>query len=74
MATNVEFLTEMMEFSDHGPMAQLFIIDAIDQHSARIAGMQMEELEAMFGPNAFISAKAWHGTAKEIQKKLKNRK
>lgn len=35
--TNVEFVTKLMEFSQHGALSQLFILDAIDKWSKKIA-------------------------------------
>lgn len=68
--TNVEFVTHMMEYSDFGALAQMFIVDAITKHADRIAEMSLSDLKAAFGENGLISAQAWHGVAKEIKRKL----
>ena len=63
--TNVQFVKEMMEFSDYGSLAQLFVLDALDKWSKLIASKQPEEVET-----GFISGEAWVGVAKEIQAKI----
>lgn len=67
--TNVEAVTDIMETSKFGALAQLFVIDALEKWSARVANAKPEELASMndsFGP----SAAAWQGVAREIQGKL----
>lgn len=68
--TNIEFVTEIMEYSKYGGMAQLFVIDALDKHSHAVANAPPEA----FAKSAhFISTEAWQGVAREIAGKLKNR-
>ena len=67
--TNVEFVTNMMEFSRFGALAQVFIIQAIDQYSKRVAEADPATIDG-----GFISGQAWVGVAKEIQQKLEARK
>jgi hypothetical protein len=72
--TNIEFITDMMTFSQHGAMAQLFIMDAVGKWAKKVAETPYEEVAKEFGPNYFISSKAWHETAKEIHEKMNNRR
>lgn len=68
--TNVEFVADLMEHSRYGAMAQMFVMDALDKWSARIAETPIEELRTQFGESAMISADAGHRVAQEIQAKL----
>jgi len=68
--TNVEFVTELMEFSNFGALAQLFVIDALDKWSARIKDADLSD----WGDDSFIHPDAWKGVAAEINQKLKERK
>ncbi|RMX08214.1 hypothetical protein D8I35_03630 [Corticibacter populi] len=64
--TNVEFVTELMEFSPYGALAQMFIIDAIAKHAKAVAQATPEKFES-----AMLSGEAWIGVAKDINAKLK---
>lgn len=66
--TNVEFVTELMEYSRYGALIQAFVISAIDNYSGRVAAMPAMEFD-----NPMINGSAWHGCAVEIQRKLKER-
>ena len=66
--TNVEFVTDLMEFSKHGPLAQLFVLDALDKWSKLIASKSAAELDT-----PMINGAAWVSVAKEIQTKIAGR-
>jgi hypothetical protein len=68
--SNVEFVTELMEFSEYGPLAQLFVMDALAKFSKRVAEAAPEEFAGM---GDFISAESWQGVAKEIHQKFTER-
>jgi hypothetical protein len=68
--TNVEFVTNLMEFSRHGALAQIFVIDAILKWSEIVA--QHDPAEINMG-GGFVSAEAWVGVAKEIKAKIEER-
>lgn len=68
--TNVQLVKSMMEFSEHGALAQMFIIDAISQKAKAVAECDPVELEKKMGPNSFIPARKWIAVAKEIQAKM----
>lgn len=68
--TNVEFVTDLMEFSKFGGVAQVFVIDALAKFSKRVAEAAPEEFSDMGG---FISGEAWQGVAREIQQKIEAR-
>ena len=64
--TNVEFVTELMQFSRYGVLAQMFVIDALTKHSAAVA--------ATDNPYAFstglFDGQAWVACAKDIKRQL----
>lgn len=68
--TNIEFVRELMDFSRFGPLAQMFVIDALSKWSDKIALTPIEELRKAFESNPLIGAEAWQGVAREIKEKL----
>lgn len=70
--TNVEFVQSLMEVSNYGALAQLFIIDAIDKWSKKVAEVGLDEVRRQMADSP-ISPDAWYGVAVEIQRKLKER-
>jgi hypothetical protein len=67
-STNIEFVTELMEFSAHGALIQAFVIQALEQYAKRVAAMTPQALDT-----PMVSGHAWHGCALEVQRKLKQR-
>ncbi|MCF1444893.1 hypothetical protein ACI2VK_25210 [Ralstonia nicotianae] len=68
--TNVDFVRELMEFSCFGPLAQMFVIDALSKWSDKIAQTPIEDLRKAFEGNPLLGAEAWQGVAREIKEKL----
>ncbi len=68
--TNLECLTDIMEFSRYGALAQAFVMDALSKHAERIAELPLDELQKQLGNHPLVSARAWHGVAQEIHTKL----
>lgn len=66
--TNVEFVTNVMEFSNFGPMAQLFVMEAISKYAEQVANAPEEAFESMKG--GLINPDAWQGVAREIHNKV----
>ena len=66
--TNVEFVTDLMEFSAHGALIQAFVLQALDAYSQRVAAATPEALDT-----ALVSGHAWHGCAVEVRRKLAQR-
>jgi len=64
--TNTELVQSIMEFSDHGALAQIFVIDALTKWSKIVADAPPIE-------HALISGIAWKAVAAEINQKLENR-
>lgn len=67
-STNVEFVTELMEFSAHGALIQVFVMQALEQFAMRVAAMDPEALDT-----PMVSGRAWHGCAVEVRDKLARR-
>jgi hypothetical protein len=67
--TNVQTVKAIMEFSNYGALAQVFVMEAVGQAAERVAKLKPEDLPDLAG--GFISAEAWVGVAQEIQTKLK---
>jgi hypothetical protein len=68
--TNVEAITEIMEFSRYGALAQMFIIDTLGRQARTVADAPPEVFEGEGWKNGFVSAQAWQGVAREIAGKL----
>ena len=73
--TNVEFVTEMMEFSRYGSLSQVFIIQAIHEFANKVdeKGDAMIKEEKESSKRLFISMEAWVGIGREIKEKIENR-
>jgi hypothetical protein len=69
--SNTEFVTELMEYSEHGALMQLFVLDALIKHSDMIVQREDQVLEQM--KDHMIHGPAWVACAKELQKKLNKR-
>ena len=67
-SSNVEFITDLMEFSAHGGLIQVFVMQALEQYAMRVAAMTPEALDT-----PIVSGHAWHGCAVEVRDKLARR-
>jgi hypothetical protein len=67
--TNVQFLTQLMEYSNFGAMSQVFIMDAIQKHAKHVSSIPLDDLRKQFG-ESMVSADSWHGVAIEIKDKF----
>jgi len=65
--TNTQFVKRLMEDSAFGPLAQIFVMDALLQRSDIVAAADPND--PVFN-NSFMSGPAWIGVAKEIKEKL----
>ena len=66
--TNVEVITELMEFSRYGALAQMFIMDALSKQARAVANAPAEAFEGEGWE--FVNGEAWQGVAREIADKL----
>lgn len=66
--TNVEFVTELMEFSNNGPLIQVFVLQALDVYAKTVIERQDE-----LSDNGLISRKVWVACAEEVRTKIKER-
>jgi len=67
--SNVEIIVENCNFSKHGAMAQLFLIDAVLKVATLVAETPIEDLEKSF-KNSLFTPESWQGCAKEWVKVL----
>ena len=68
--TNTEFVSDLMDFSKFGVLAQVFVIDVLRKSADQMANLSQEELLAAMEGHA-ISPAAWQGVAIEIRDKFK---
>lgn len=61
MATNVELVTQLMEYSRSGPLMHVMVLQALDQFSKGVLASAPGSLEGL------VSEEAWRGFAQEIQ-------
>lgn len=72
--TNVQFIKELMEYSRHGAMSQVFILEAVRKEAEKFAALDPEILQKEWGgDSALISAYSWVAVAKEIEGAFKLR-
>jgi hypothetical protein len=63
--TNIEFVTNLMQFSEYGALAQSFIIEAIRYYSEAVSKSTPTD-----DGKSFISPVLWHKIAVDIKEKL----
>lgn len=66
--TNVDVVTDIMEYSSYGALAQAFVMDALVKFSKIVMDTPSEKLAMM--DNGIITCEAWKGVAAEINQKL----
>jgi hypothetical protein len=59
--TNVEFVARIMEFSKSGPLAQLFVVEAIRRYAESCSKADPARMDV-----GFITGQQWKRTAEEI--------
>jgi hypothetical protein len=63
--TNTDFVVELMEWSSHGALTQMFIIDAISQHADAVAQADPSEVDC-----PLFSGAAWIACARDIKARM----
>ena len=64
--TNEDLVRNIMNYSNYGALAQLFVIDAITKFADTVAA----SIPDNYPDNGIVDPKAWIGVAKEIKAKL----
>ena len=64
--TNVEKLTHIMEFSKHGAMMQLVVMEGLRAYSEEMS----KKTSSDFGANGLICMATWIATCKELKEFL----
>ncbi|MXN30139.1 MULTISPECIES: hypothetical protein [Delftia] len=67
--TNVEFITELMEFSRYGPMVQAFVVHCLHTTAREIAEHPDPE---KFG-SALFDGQLWQDIAKDVLRQMDER-
>ena len=68
---NTELVASMMEFSRHGALAQMFIVNAIQQHADQVSKATPDQVGDAGGRGMLaISPESWIGVAQEIKAKM----
>lgn len=63
--TNVQLVKQMMEFSPHGALAQLFVMQALDKYAQMCIDATPDQLA-----NGLIDGAAWQAVAKDIKRQM----
>jgi hypothetical protein len=61
--TNTQLVREIMNYSEHGPLIQAFVLEALRSYSEMILQNDLPE-------NGFIAPELWKGCAQEVINKL----
>lgn len=59
--TNTEFIADVMDYSRFGPMAQLFVLEAVRRYAEQCAKAPASALES-----GLINGELWKAVAKDI--------
>lgn len=73
--SNVEWLTHICEFSDHGALMQIFVLDGLSKWADHIVECGREAVVKSFdnGAGRLIDGNAWYDTAVELQRRFEER-
>jgi hypothetical protein len=63
--TNVEFVTRLMERSKSGPLAQLFVVEAVRKYAEACSKAEPKQMDV-----GFITGQQWKRTAEEIHEQM----
>lgn len=69
--TNIELVTELMEYSKNGALTQVYIISALQQWSEYVVNNKDEVIQGMTG--SIIHGEAWVQCAEEVLETITNR-
>lgn len=69
---NIEWVTHLMTFSDHGALMQMFVLDAMHKYATTVASMDAKDIEKAL-KGSLVHPAAWHGVAKELVKRFEER-
>ena len=70
---NVEFVKNIMEFSEHGAIAQAMVMEAINAYTAFIVEDPMPEEGEVFPEMPLIQKQTWWLCAADIQHRLQKK-
>lgn len=70
--TNVEFIIDLMEISNNGPMIQVYVLEALRLYSDSVVQNQNQNQDQI-PEDGFISRRLWVSCAEEVLKKLEAR-
>ncbi|WP_315729864.1 hypothetical protein [Bradyrhizobium sp. SZCCHNRI2010] len=65
---NITFVSDLMNHSQYGALAQIFVIDALSKWSEIIAKTDPVEIDS-----PMINGQSWVAVAKEIKQKIEER-
>lgn len=70
LRTNEEFILDLINYSKHGALAQVFVIEAIRFYSKMVAESTPSEDKDKL---SFISPQAWHDVGEDVYNQWKNK-
>lgn len=70
--TNSELVNHIMDFSEHGGLAQIVIVTALERYAQRIVDTPDAEMDELFSTTPFRSS-SWKDVCREILEKLDER-
>lgn len=65
LRTNEDFVRDLMNYSQHGAMMQMFVMTALEKYA-----QQVRDAGPKIFDSDFLSGEAWHGTAQELLRRL----
>lgn len=69
--TNVEFVSDLMEFGPLAPIVQAVVIEALRNYTGKVAFDEAKIVKAM--ANNIINGEAWVGACREIAAAIKEK-
>lgn len=69
--TNVKLITDLMEFSSHGALMQIFVVCGIERYAEMVLAELKENPDSW--DNSLVDRGAWMGCAEEVLRAMKER-
>jgi hypothetical protein len=69
--TNVELVTEFMEYSRNGALSQIFLMEAVNRYADQLDALTDLQVEAIDKKGSIVNMVALRRTAREWKEKYK---
>ncbi len=66
MKSNIDLVTDLMTYSKHGLLSQIFVVAAIEYYAKHVIKLPLPTTES----TNIINAEAWKAVAQDVQERM----